>query len=280
MKKFSNIFYRVLRFIAVVYVVLCAMLYFTPEFFFYHPSSKASDINNAIKEGYRAEVVEYQSEDGTDLVAWYTKPQPDKKVILFLHGNAYNIEMFYFKLIPLAQAGYGTFLPEYRGFGGLKGEINQKNLNADSVAAVKQLHKLGYQNKDIIVYGFSLGSHTGTFVVHELGQVDKFAALILEVPFDSLQNVVKTVVPFLPVNSLVRDKYDNMELIKNIHDTPLLIQGGREDSTIPIYLAENLYSIANQPKDIIIYEGAGHNDLYNYKNYRDILKWLERNEKE
>lgn len=60
-----------------------------------------------------------------------------------MHGNSYNIEEFYYKLKTFANAGYGTFLPEYRGYGDVAGEITQENLEADAIAAVEYLHSQG-----------------------------------------------------------------------------------------------------------------------------------------
>lgn len=264
---------------AVIYVAFCAAVYFCPQLFFYNPVHRNSNLEVARKNGYPAEQVEYAAADGTKLLAWYTKPHTGRPVIVFMHGNSYNIEKFYHKMIPLMEAGYGTFMPEYRGFGNVPGVITQQNLGTDALAAVKYLHSLGYQNRDIVIYGMSLGSYMATNTVYALGREEPFAALILEVPFDSLYNVVKMIVPVpLPFDLIVRDRYDNLDKIADVR-TPLLIMGGSEDTLVPVVLAQNLYKHAAEPKKMIIYEGAGHNDLYNYRNYKDILNWLKDNEK-
>ena len=135
---------------AVIYVVFCAAVYFRPQLFFYNPVHRNSNLEVARKNGYPAEQVEYAAADGTKLLAWYTKPHTGRPVIVFMHGNSYNVEKFYHKMIPLMEAGYGTFMPEYRGFGNVPGVITQQNLGTDALAAVKYLHSLGYQNRDIV----------------------------------------------------------------------------------------------------------------------------------
>ena len=177
MHKVSNFLKKILLILGVAYIAFCLSVYFKQEWFFYNPTDKASDLAIANQVGYPAERVDYKSADGTDLLAWYTKPQTGKKMIVFMHGNSYNIEKFYTKLIPFVQAGYGTFLPEYRGFGGVKGKIAQNNLTADALAAVAYLYSLGYKNSDIIVYGMSLGSHMATNSVYQLGQDNHFPDL-------------------------------------------------------------------------------------------------------
>ncbi len=279
MHKIINLLKKFLIIFVLSYVVFCLMVYFKQEWFFYNPTNAASDIERARHNDYPAERVDYKSADGTDLFAWYTKPKAGKKIIVFMHGNSYNIEKFYIKLIPLQQAGYGTFLPEYRGFGGVAGKIAQKNLTADAIAAIEYLYKEGYQNEDIIVYGMSLGSHMATNSVYTLGQDNQFAGLILEVPFTSLIDVARSHVSFpLPLDYIMRDKYDNVSKITHIH-TPLLIMGAGRDATVPVNLAKELYARAEQPKKILIYEDGEHSNLYDFKNYQDILSWLKANEK-
>lgn len=270
---------RALVFFTLVYVFFCAIVYFYPLPFFYNPAKVRSDLSNARLYGYEAEEVHYASADGTPLMAWYTKPRDNKKTVVFMHGNSYNIEEFYHKMKSLADAGYGTFMPEYRGFGGLKGKITQANLEADAIAAVNYLHQQGYKNEDIYVYGMSLGSHMATNTVYQLQNEGRFAGLILEVPFDSLLNVTKMVVPIpLPFELVVKDKYDNLSMIGDIK-SPLLVMGGTIDPTVPVVLAQNLYEHAGSPKKMIIYKNGKHSNLYNFRNDLDVLKWLEDNEK-
>ena len=171
--------------------LFCLMVYVAPEMFFYNPTKQKADIAQANSNGFSATEVTYKSKDDTQLYGWYIPPQKNNKVIVFFHGNSYNIGSFYHKLLPFVEQGYGVFLGEYRGFGGVEGKINQANLGADAISAVKYLQSLGYSNQDLVLYGMSLGSYTSTYTAYKLGQQNPFAALILDVPFDSLLNVVK-----------------------------------------------------------------------------------------
>ena len=51
--------------------------------------------------------------------------------------------------------------------------------------------------------------------------------------------------------------------------------GGTKDTTVPVRLAENLYNHAAEPKKLIIYKGGKHSNLFNYRNDKDVLNWLE-----
>lgn len=261
------------------YVLFCALVYFFPQLFFYDPLHRPSRLEIAHANGYPAQKVEYSAADGTPLYAWYTPPLPGKPVIVFMHGNSFNIEKFYHKLVPLAEAGYGTLLPEYRGFGDVPGQITQAGLEQDAEAALSYLRNRGFSNRDIVIYGMSLGSYTAVHGADVLGREEPFAGLILEVPFDSMYADVKDIVSFpLPLKWIMRDKYDNLEKIRRLN-VPLLVMGGSEDTLVPVRRAEVLFAAAGQPKKMIVYPGAGHNDLFNHRNYRDILNWLKGNEK-
>lgn len=66
-----------------------------------------------------------------------------------------------------------------------------------------------------------------------------FAAVAVEVPFDTLPNVVadKVKVP-LPLSFLMRGHlYDNLALVGRIK-SPFLVMGGNADALIPIALAK------------------------------------------
>ena len=273
MKKIIN---RMLFVLIAIYVIFCATVYFFPELFFYNPSKEHANLENIKDEEIKIEEVNYESKDGTKLYGWYVAPKSQKEIIVFLHGNSYNIEKFFYKMLPLLKEGYGVFMGEYRGFGGVKGKIRQKGLDEDAVAGVEYLRAQGWKNNEIIVYGMSLGSRTATNMVYELQQETPFRALILEVPFDSLLNVVKTIVPApLPFNLIVKDKYDNTQMIKEIK-SPILVMGGGKDTLVPVELAKNLYNLAPEPKDMIIYPEAKHHNLFEYKNYQDIINWLDK----
>ena len=261
------------------YVGFCATVYFWPQLFFYDPTLCASSLENARANGFAAQRVEYRAADGTELYGWYISPKSQRPLIVFLHGNSYNIEKFYHKLQPFVAAGYGILLPEYRGFGDVKGTITQAGLEQDALAALDWLRRQGYANRDIYIYGMSLGSYTATYSAHTLGQADPFAGVILEVPFDSMYSDVKDLVWFpLPLKLIMRDKYNNMDKIAQIR-SPLLIMGGGQDTLVPVNHAEALFAAANEPKKMIVYPKAKHGNLYDFANYRDILNWLQEHEK-
>ena len=101
----------------------------------------------------------------------------------------------------------------------------------------------GVQEKDIVIYGESLGTGVAT----HLSQNKNFGGLILETPFTSMIDAAKTFYPYIPVGLLLKDKFDNKSKIKNI-SIPVLIMHGEVDQIVPFFMGKKMYEIANEPK--------------------------------
>lgn len=265
--------------VVTAWIAFCTAVYVAPQYFFYNPTTEKPSLEDAKSKGFDAEEVVYRAADGTELYGWFIPPQEGKKIVVYFHGNSYNIGAFYQKLQPFADEGYGVFIGEYRGFGGIKGKLSEKNLAQDALAAVKYLLSLGYRPSDMILYGMSMGSYTATATAAEYGSREPFAGLILEVPFDSILNVVRQRIwPVVPFEWIVKDKFDNISNINKVN-TRVLIMGGSKDKTVPHERALALFQAAKEPKKVMIYTGADHSDLYRYGNWTAILAWIKDNEK-
>ncbi len=196
-----------------VYVFFCACVYFKPEWFFYKPYNFAGNIKNVQDDGFAVDEVIYHKYPDVEAKGWLYLNKSEKNnsnIILFFHGNAYNIEKYYHKLVPLAEAGYSVFIPEYRGFGGQGKKIRQQNLTQDALNALYYLNSIGFSNKNIIVYGMSLGTHMALYTVVNGQKKERLNALILEVPFTSLLNTVEYHTTFQGLNFLPLTEFRNI----------------------------------------------------------------------
>ena len=81
----------------------------------------------------------------------------------------------------------------------------------------------------------------------QLAQNKKFAGVILETPFTSMIDAAKIFYPYIPVNLLLKDKFENYKKIKNIN-SPILIMHGEKDQIVPFSMGKKIYEIANEPK--------------------------------
>ena len=146
-------------------------------------------------------------------------------------------------VIPLANLDINFLIIAWRGYSGSSGKPTEPGLYQDAKSAVNWLNLKGIAEKNIILYGESLG----TSVAIEIGQSKNFAGMILEAPFSSMIDTGKKYYPFFPVKLLLKDKYESKNKIKNIK-FPILVMHGKKDKIIPFYMGEAIYNLANKPK--------------------------------
>lgn len=203
------------------------------------------------------ETVEYSSTDGVTLRGRLVQRPQSENIVLFLHGNGTKAKWLDRWLHELSHRfDATTLIAEYRGY---DDDItpNEKGVIADCFAARDYLcRRYDKTPADIILYGQSLG---GGCAVALASQGDA-KALILERTFDRLVNVAGAKYPIVPVNWLMKNRYDSIAKL-TVYKGPLIMLHGTTDSLIPIDHAENLYSsAATELKHMIRVDGLGHND--------------------
>jgi uncharacterized protein len=195
--------------------------------------------------------------DGLALLAWYLPPEAQNGfVVLHLHGNAGNIAHRAYRLAPLTQTGWGVLLPEYRGFGGNPGSPSETGLLTDARAALAALLTMGFPARRIILWGESLGSN----LVVRLAAEHEVAAVLLEAPYTSITDIARARYPFVPVKTLLLDRFDTLSVIKSVR-APLLVMHGAHDDIVPVAMGRALHAAAPEPKELWIADDAGHIDL-------------------
>lgn len=220
--------------------------------------------------------VEVETSDGLSLVGWFAPPrQPEGKIVILFHGNAGNISHRAIKAAHLMDHGYGVYLAEYRGYGGNAGSPSEAGFYKDAEAALSWVEGQGYSPAQFVIYGESIG--TGVAVEMALRWHPHY--LILEAPFTSAMDVARLSYYWLPVNLLMRDRFDSLSKISKIKSR-LLIVHGDEDGVIPIGFANKLYESANHPKEFVTINGGAHSDLYDHHAGHIIPEWLDKAVKE
>ena len=193
------------------------------------------------------------------------------KLSLFFHGNAGNLFNRVYKLNELNKLDLNILIISWRGFSGNKGKPTEKNLYHDAQEAVKWLKAQGLDNKNIILYGESLG----TGIAIELASKNNFGGIILESPFTSMADTAKIYYPYLPVNFLLRDRYDSKSKVKDIK-TPILIMHGKMDNIVPQKMGLELFEKANNPKFNYFPENDDHMMEYNDELLNNIKLFINK----
>lgn len=210
-----------------------------------------------------------QTEDGLTITSWYRPALTrDKFTILFFQGNAGQLGYRNYKVRPWLDAGYGVLMVGYRGFGN-PGSPSEEGLYMDAEAAIGALHKKGVPEKAMVFYGESMGTGVATQMASEYNA----AALILESPYTSVPDVGADRYPLVPVHMLLRDRYDSISKIKDVH-MPLLLLHGELDQVVPIKFGKKLFAAANEPKQAEYVPDAGHNNVYTLRVQQVVLNFL------
>ncbi|MDR3450353.1 MAG: alpha/beta hydrolase [Alphaproteobacteria bacterium] len=218
--------------------------------------------------------LEVTAEDGLRITSWYRPAQArDKMTIVFFQGNAGHLGYRNYKVRPWLDAGYGVLMVGYRGFGN-PGSPSEEGLYMDAQAAIDAIKAKtapggGVPEAGIVFYGESMG----TGVAVQMATEYNAAALILESPYTSIPDVGADRYPLVPVRWLLRDKYDSLAKIGNVH-MPLLLLHGELDEVVPVKFGKKLFAAANEPKQSYWAPDAGHNNVYNLKVQQIILNFI------
>jgi hypothetical protein len=190
--------------------------------------------------------------DGTRVHAWHVKAGP--ALVLYFGGNAEEVSW----MLEEAQAGapgVSWLLMDYRGYGQSGGSPSEAALVADALALYDRALALpGVDAKRIYAFGRSLGSG----VAVALAAQRPLAGVILATPFDSLAAVAKRYYWYLPVDWMLRHRFDSVERAPGLQ-TPLLCLIAERDEVIPPAHAERLFEAWGGTKRKEVLAGAQHN---------------------
>jgi len=237
----------------------------------YHPKIDNYINDHASNEPREIKKVEIKTKDNINLNAWfYKKDIKNYKTILFFHGNAGSLDNRTYKLNHFKDLGLNFLIVAWRGFSGNKGKPDEKGLYEDAKSAINWLKLEGIIEKNIIIYGESLG----TAVAIEIAQNKKFAGIILESPFTSMVDMGKKYYPFFPVSYLLKDKFESHKKINNVH-IPILIMHGKVDKIVPYDMGKKMYELANEPKFFYSQEYGDHMVEYDEKLLQALKNFIQ-----
>ena len=228
---------------AVVYLGLCAWVYATQRSQIYFPTPETES---------RVAQALWIDSAGERLKVWAVE-RPGPRALLYFGGNADDVAGH---IEPFAAAfpEHSLYLVNYRGYGGSSGRPSETGLVQDALAVFDHV-KL--RHTDVSVMGRSLGSG----VAVQLAAVRPVSRLVLVTPFDSLVNVAKEHLRWLPVGLLMRDRYESASRVRAVQ-APVLVVIAGEDEIIPRARSQALVSaFAPGQVQVVIVLGVGHNTL-------------------
>lgn len=223
----------------------------------FHPVRLTADQRIAPPNG--AEEVWFTAKDGTRLHGWYfANQQKPETTIIYFHGNGGNISNVGWLGERLAKRGFSVLLFDYRGYGLSSGStLDEEDLYLDGEAAWEfVVNEKKAAPETVVLYGQSLGAA----IAADIASRRKAGALILESGFSSASSLAETALPWLPrfLHSLGRNRFESARKLGSVR-IPVLVSHGDPDDVIPINEGRALFAAANEPKQLLIVPGAGHN---------------------
>ncbi|MEM9314132.1 MAG: alpha/beta fold hydrolase [Pseudomonadota bacterium] len=202
-----------------------------------------------------------------DLIGWRTAParNADRRIVVF-HGNAgHALYRQYFAAGFLAlNADWQVYLFEYPGYGARAGTPSESVIKTAAVDALQTL--LDEDSQPLFLVGESLGSGVASYLAGHFAR--QVGGVLLATPFTSLTDVAKQHYGFLPVDTLLSERYDSVAALGDF-DGPVAFLIAGNDEVVPAELGRSLHAGFGGPKWLQEQPGAGHNTL----NYDPTAEW-------
>jgi uncharacterized protein len=247
---------RVLVATGLVVVLLMTLLWALQRHLIYFPGTDPVGPAGDVLPGARD--VELQTADGLTLGAWFVPATGrDRGVtVLVAPGNAGDRSMRAPLARGLSREGLSVLLVDYRGYAGNPGSPSEEGLALDVRAARSFLVEDAGAPAERLIY---LGESLGAAVATELATEHPPAGLVLRSPFVDLASVGSHHYPFLPVRTLLRERFPLAAYLEEV-DVPVSVVLGSGDTVVPPEQSRQVAGTAPRLRQVVEIPGADHND--------------------
>ena len=260
-------FKTLLALLAIAYLGIIGWIYLNQRKLLFFPDTAIKQVEEYNLAGTQDLMIE--TNNGEKIQLWYHPAKHGMPMTLYFHGNSYNLGQRALKFRELIDLGYGFIAPSYSGFGKSDGTPSKESVLESARTAVRFLKDQGFQTKDVLLIGESLGSGVAVNMAIE----DNYKGLFLITPYTSIADRAQEIYWFLPVRYLLKDGIESKIFIDKIN-APLLMAHGTNDLIIPHTHSKQLFSVAKDPKKLIIYEGKGHSNLDTREIFREMTEYF------
>lgn len=236
------------------YGSVCLLLYLRQRSMIYYPHGEVKNVELAPL---------WLHNGGHKIKVWQLQPGRSTAVLYF-GGNAENVLHSADELSQLFPDS-SLYLMNYRGYGGSGGSPSEEALFSDALALFDQAAS---SHDRLVVMGRSLGSGVAVYAAAQRPAT----ALILVTPYASMVALARHYYPYLPVNPLLKDRYESDQRAAQI-DIPVLALVAENDEVIPARISAALIAAfqKGQVEEVVI-EGAQHNTIQDYGLYGQAIR--------
>jgi len=245
--------------IVIVYIAAMAYLYFFQNSIIFN--TRAIDAKPPF-EVPNMEHISLKVDDAVVLDGVYKHAsKKDAPLIIYFGGNADDATRFLLHVEKLNDFNIVIF--NYRGYLQSSGKPSEINLFND---ALKIYDKFADGSR-IIVVGRSLGSGVAVY----LASKRKVSGVVLITPYDSIASLAEQKYPFLPINLILKYKFESIKYIEKIK-SPIAIIEGKDDTTIPNSHTRRLSKKIKNLSKIVVLEKTTHADVLSHPRFEESLK--------
>ena len=245
---------KIVAVIALAYAALVGCIFIAQDSLVYFPNMGREIVRTPRDYGLEYEDVSIRTQDGETLHAWWVPAPKSRGSVLLFHGNAGNISHRIDYARMFRSLGYDTLLVDYRGYGKSTGKPTEEGTYRDAEASWQWLKSRGIAERDIALFGESLGGGVASWLAERYSP----RALVIASSFTSVPDLGAEVYRFLPVRLMSRFKYDTLARLERVK-VPVLVIHSPKDDIIPFSHGKKLYEAAREPKTFLEVAG-GHND--------------------
>jgi uncharacterized protein len=206
--------------------------------------------------------------------AFHVPAPPGRPTIVHFHGNGESLADQADLGASFKARGFGFYAVEYPGYGLSSGTgPSETAIYEDAETALVHLRNvLGVERTDTVLEGQSLG----TGVAIEMAKRGYGSKMVLISPYTSIPDMARRMLRFLPVNFLVRDRFDSASKVASL-SIPALVVHGTDDEVIPFAMGERIAKLYPRARFESL-KGAHHNDVWQFPPLMNAIVAFVREE--
>ncbi len=243
----------------------------------------AVKLKNTVTADSSFQTVYVTTKSGLKLEGWYLAAGNAVGTVCLFHGHGGTKSGVIKEAEAFRTMGYNTFLLDFRAHGSSGGNTCTIGYYETEDIRLAYDYVKNKGEKNIVLWGISMGAATITKAVNEYGLTPW--KLILEMPFGTIQDAVRgrlkiMGLPPQPLGTLLTFwggaengfwafNMKPQEFVKDIH-CPVLLQWGANDPRVSRSEEELLFkNIGTTDKKFVVYENSGHESLCK----KEPVKW-------
>jgi hypothetical protein len=275
---------RVLSIVGAVlaaWALVCAWYYYRQEAVIFQPSRLPADHQFVFDRPFEEHRIEV--EPGVELSALLfpatgaghaetADPEPGRHAVLYLHGNAGDLQSWGWHSDLYVEAGHDFAVIDYRGYGKSDGRVeSEAQLHAD-IDRVWEWTTARYAPGDVTLIGYSLGAALAARLA--CASDPPPGRLVLLAPFYSARDMARRLVPYVPTRLLRYPLRTDRSLSECRGELPVTIFHGEGDRTVPLSQGRFLAELLGDRARLVPLAGAGHQDIADDPLFRREMRTL------